>query len=565
MRRLVIIAVISMAATLASSVHAAVPTGRLLVITRAAGHGIGAHSAATSVRAVAARSGARLAGQQVPQIGLITVRPAGLTGLHALAQRLRRDPSVVSVQVEHRATTRFTPADPAFVQQLPGSGVPAGTTYEWWAVRENFPPGWDITQGRGALVAIIDTGVDAAHPEFSGRIAADVNQSADFPASAVGVDPAGHGTHVASLACAADNNGVGLAGAGLGCKLIVEKSDLSDSSVAASIIDATNKGAGSINMSFGTDGTQAAAKAIVDAINYAYSRNVVMVAAAADTPVIEQGDPSNVLQPTSSGPNVTQGLGLDVTAANFADQRASFAGLGSQISIAAYGAYGATGGPPGLLGAFPSQITSLETGTPGPQGSPPCGCRTTFNGDPRFAYLQGTSMAAPQVAAAAALVRFLNPGLTASDVITLMKQTATRPAGVGWTQDLGWGILNAGAALTQAKTIDRTPPVSKLTGPQHPRSTRVMLRWTGSDVPPPGVFSSGIARFEVYHSVNGGIAHRFLTTTRHSATVTVHPGQRYAFYTLAIDHSGNHELAPAHPDARVRLTVSRTRARSHRR
>lgn len=562
MRRQTLIAAMTLAATLVPTAHASVPTGRLLVLTRA---GAGAHGtrarAAAAVQAVAARAGARLAGHQVPQIGLVTVRPASGTGEHALAVRLRHDPSVASVQPEQRATPRLAPTDPAFVQQLPGTGAPVGTTYEWWAPRENFLAAWDITQGQGATVAVIDTGVDATHPDFAGRIAADINQDSNPADGAVGVDPAGHGTHVASLACAADDNGIGLAGAGLGCKLIVEKSDLSDSSVAASIIDATNRGAGSINMSFGTDGSAPAARAVVDAITYAYSHNVVMVAAAADAPVVEQGDPSNVLQPTNTGPQIAQGEGLDVTAANFADQRANFAGLGTQISIAAYGAYGLNGGPPGLLGAFPANTTTLDTGSTVPPGQPPCGCRTTFNGDPRYAYLQGTSMAAPQVAAAAALVRFLNPGLSASDVITLLKQTATRPAGQGWTQDLGWGILNAGAAVAQALTIDRTPPISHLTAPVHPHSTRITLRWTGSDVPPPGVVSSGIARFEVYHVVNGAVAHRFLSTTRRSVKVTVRRGQRYAFYTLAIDHAGNHETPPPHPDARVRLSVARAPAR----
>ncbi len=222
-------------------------------------------------------------------------------------------------------------------------------------------------------------------------------------------------------------------------------------------------------MSFGTDGTEPAAKPIVDAINYAYAHNVVLVAAAADAAVTEQGDPSNVLQPSNTGPNITQGIGLDVTAADFAGHRASFAGHGTQISIAAYGAYGAqNGGPAGLLGAFPAQTTLLDTGSAGPPAQPACNCRTSFDGDQTYAFLQGTSMAAPQVAAAAALVRSFNPGMSAADTINLLKQTATRPAGVGWTDDLGWGILNAGAALEQAKSIDRTPPASKLTVANRP-------------------------------------------------------------------------------------------------
>ncbi len=94
------------------------------------------------------------------------------------------------------------------------------------------------------------------------------------------------------------------------------------------------------------------------------------------------------------------------------------------------------------------------------------------------------------------------------------------------------------------------------------------LRWTGSDVPPPGVVSTGVARYEVYHSINGAPARRFLTTTQHSTKVTLQRGKRYTFYTLAIDNAGNRELAPKRPDATLRLRVlhtSRSKSRHVRR
>ena len=55
---------------------------------------------------------------------------------------------------------------------------------------------------------------------------------------------------------------------------------------------------------------------------------------AADSPVQEQGDPSNVLQPSGSGPDIAQGKGLSVTSANFSGGRSAFAGLGSEITMA---------------------------------------------------------------------------------------------------------------------------------------------------------------------------------------------------------------------------------------
>lgn len=499
-----------------------------------------------------ARARARRTSPVLDQLDLFTVRPLAGGSLRALARRLRADPTVAHVEVERRFTLRSNPNDPALTTQEGAAGTPADTPVEWWAYRENFPAAWDVTNGAGALIGVIDTGIDASHPEFAGRIKAAVDQDANT--NNPGQDDAGHGTHVASLACADGGNGIGLAGAAYGCSLIIERSDLGNFSVAQSIVDATDRGALAINMSFGTDGSQPAARAIVDAIDYAYRHGVVLVAAAADDPVEEQGDPSNVLQPTGTGPDITKGKGLDVTAANVRDERASFAGRGTQISLAAYGTFQSAGGggPRGIFGAFPRNITTLETGFV-PAGQPPCNCRAVFNGDSRYAYVGGTSMAAPQVTAVAALVRRLNPDLGAGDVIQLIKRTARRPGGAGWSAELGWGILDAGAAIAAARGEDRRPPVSHLTSPHRLVGGRITLRLSGSDPAPPQVVSSGIARFEVWRSVNGGRARRLLATTRRTLHVPARRGVRYGFYSVAVDRAGNREAAPGRADARFRL------------
>jgi serine protease len=522
-------------------------TGRLLVTLRPTE---GAHASANA-NAVLARAHARRTSQLIAPLRLFTVRPT--TGsLHQLATRLRADPAVANVGIEHRATLRSNPGDPALTTQEGAAGTPAGTPIEWWAFRENFPAAWDATNGSGAVIGVIDTGIDAGHPEFAGRIRATIDQDSDTDNP--GHDDAGHGTHVASLACANGGNGVGLAGAAYGCSLVVERSDLSDFSVAQSIVDATDRGADAINMSFGTDGSRPAAHGIVQAIEYAYKRGVVLVAAAADDPVEEQGDPSNVLQPTGTGPDITKGKGLDVTAANVQDQRASFAGRGTQISIAAYGTYGAAdgSGPRGLFGAFPGNLTSLETGSLA-SGDPPCNCRAVFNSDSRYAYVGGTSMAAPQVAAAAAMVRHLNPDLSAADIIELIKRTARRAGGGGWNAELGWGILDAGAAIAAARQEDRRPPTSRLTTSHRLRRGKITLRLTGSDKAPAGVVASGIARFEIWRSLNGGRARKLRSTRARVVHVVAHRGARYGFYSIAVDKAGNRESAPGRADARFTL------------
>jgi subtilisin family serine protease len=508
------------------------------------------HTAHAAANAVLARADARRTSPLLAQLGLLTVRPATGGSLHALAQRLRAEPTVAHVEAERRFTPRSIPGDPALTTQEAAPGTPPDTPVEWWAYREGFPAAWDVTHGAGAVIGVIDTGIEASHPEFAGRIKATVDQDADT--NDPGHDDAGHGTHVASLACANGGNGIGLAGAAYGCSLVIERSDLSDFSVAQSIVDATNRGADAINMSFGTDGSRPAARGIVDAIDYAYNHGVVLVAAAADDPVEEQGDPSNVLQPTGTGPDITQGKGLDVTAANVQDNRASFAGRGTQISIAAYGTYQSAngGGPRGIFGAFPGNLTTLETGSLA-TGDPPCNCRATFNGDPRYAYVGGTSMAAPQVTAVAAMVRHLNPDLTAADIIELIKRTARRAG--GWNTELGWGILDAGAAIAAAQDEDRRPPVSRLTTSHHLVRGRITLRLHGSDPAPVGIRASGIARFEIWRSVDGRRARKLRTTRSRTLHVSARHGARYGFYSVASDRAGNRERAPGRADARFRL------------
>jgi serine protease len=547
MRRALVL--LSLGLVVAPAAHAQAPqTGRLLV-TLAPG---APSRARVTAAALAATTGARPAGFSVPQIRLVTVRPRKGTGLHALAVRLRADPRVARVEVEHRARLRFDANDPALTTPETAVGTAPGTPVQWWAARSGFPRAWDVTTGSGATVAVIDTGAETSHPELADRVLGAV--SFDGDGSAATTDTVGHGTHVASLACGAGNNGVGLAGAGLRCRMLILKSDFSDSSVAKAIVYAVDHGADAINMSFGTDPGPQPSQAVRDAVDYAFAHNVVMAAAAADSAIAEQGYPANLLQPTGTGPDLAVGKGLSVTAADASDARASFAGHGSQISLAAYGAYDAgpgDTGPRGIFGAFTAGPNELETGSAGLPPRPPCGCRTTFANDARYAYVQGTSMGTPMVAATGALARHLNPDLTAADIVRLIKETARRPAGT-WTGELGWGILDAGAALTRAASIDRRAPTSRVTRLAARTAKRtITVRWTAADRGPAGVRSSGIARFELWRATDGGRFKRLYSTTRTARRVTLRRGGRYRFYTVAIDHAGNREPAPEQADARI--------------
>ncbi len=504
-----------------------------------------------AAKRVAAAAGVVADGPTAPQIGMITVRPPNPLLIDAYVARLRADDRVRTVSAEGRFKLRAgetQPLDPAFGSDDPSTNAPPGTKLQWYLAQSGFAFAWTITDGSDAVVAVIDTGIDGSHPDFRGKIA-DALDYDEFTGEPPDTDADGHGTHVSSLACAASDNGVGITGAGFNCRVLMLRSDLTDASVARAIIAAADRGAHSLNMSFGDDGSERS-QAIADALAYAADRGVVLVAAAADVPGEQQGEPANLLQPTGTGPDLLAGRGLTVTAATIDNERAAFAGRGSQISLAGYGALRTDGGTRGIFGLYPKNETPRERRTVVPP-SPGCDCRSTFASDDRYAFLAGTSMAAPQVAAAAALVRSLNPDLTVQEVVRLLKETASRPS-AEWDPELGWGIVDGGAAVEAARRIDRRAPTSRVR--LITRKGRMLtIRWAGRDVAPPRMLPSGVDRYELWRVLDGGKPRRIALTRRTSRRVRIARGSRYEFFTVAVDAAGNREPAPSMSDLTVAL------------
>ncbi len=149
-----------------------------------------------------------------------------------------------------------------------------------WAIPKTMvPQAWEVTSGEASVViAVLDTGIDKCHEDLAGKVIAEVN----FTDSPTTDDIYGHGTHVAGIIAAAANNGVGVAGMAYDCRLLnVKVADdygSFDRSVAAKGIRwAVEHGAKVINMSlFSTEPS----RDLEEAINYAWSKGVVVVAAA---------------------------------------------------------------------------------------------------------------------------------------------------------------------------------------------------------------------------------------------------------------------------------------------
>jgi serine protease len=480
---------------------------------------------------------------RIPELGRIVVPLAGesLAGLRA---RLADDPRVLAVRADRVAGLRFAPNDPAF--NTPDANAPFGEAGQWNLIRSHAPEAWEMSRGAGAEVAVVDSGADVSHPDLAPRIAGTldcVRPTATEPqcgGTAVS-DEEGHGTHVAGLACGASGNGIGVASMGFGCGLYVADVYWC-SAVAAATVAAANRFSDAINLSLGDCPSDLAA-----AIDYAWGRGSVPVAAGTNTPHPGGSNyPAQAIQPEGSGPILGSGKGLVVTAAKYSGQRAAFAQKSSGVSVAAFGAASdaLSCGRQGIVSTWPGATTDIDVNCLAQV--PPAPVRTEVAGDNRYAYLVGTSMAAPQVAGLVALVRSVKPTMPAAKVVRLIKLTAS--GGGDYVDGLGWGLIDAEGAVAAALGRDIKAPRSKLKAARRGRLIVKRSDDPGADELP----ASGVKTTIVFASVNGRAYRRIGKTRGKWLPFRPKPGRRYRLYSVAVDRAGNREAPPPAPDLKLR-------------
>ena len=289
----------------------------------------------------------------IPQIRVARVRiPAGADE-GQVAAAYQRNPHVQYAELNYVATAVGTVNDPYYLNAT-----------LWGLMKVQAPKAWDVTTGSpNVSIAILDTGVDLSHPDLQGKIVSSVN----FSSSATASDMYGHGTHVAGIAAAATNNGVGVAGLGynsslMNVKVLGDDGSGSYAAVASGIVWAADHGARVINMSLG--GTTASTT-LESAVNYAWGKGAVVVAAA--------GNDASTTPPYPAA----YSNAIAVAATNADDTLASFSNRGDWVDISA----------PGV-----SIYSTVPTGS-----CPLCASSG-------YRYASGTSMASPFVAGLAALV-----------------------------------------------------------------------------------------------------------------------------------------------------------------
>jgi thermitase len=318
---------------------------------------------------------------KIDELGVLRLRVPE-KALDHLLDAYSRNPKVEFAEPNFIASTTGDPDDPYYI-----SG------YQWDLLKVHAPEAWALTEGAPSIdIAILDTGIDVNHPDLAGKVVI----SANFSGSPTSSDLYGHGTHVAGIAAGGTNNLQGIASLGynsslMNVKVMSDDGTGSYASVAKGITWAADNGANVINLSLGgTSSSQTLARAV----NYAWKKGVILVAAAGNNGTTDPFYPAyynNVIAVASS---------------DIFDNLSPYSNRGSWVEVAAPG----------------GNIWSTLPGG-------------------NYAYMAGTSMAAPHVAGLAALVLTRFPSASAARNCIIAN---TDPI----VANIGGGRINALKAVT---------------------------------------------------------------------------------------------------------------------
>lgn len=371
--------------------------GRLLIQTKA-GFSSGAFDALLNSQG--ARFKRRLKNLDTELISV----PAG--DEDKIARLLARHPHIKFVEKDMRVPMQFVPNDPIYPKQ-------------WHLAKIQAPAAWDMSAGNGITVAVLDTGVDASHPDLAPRLVPGwnaVNGGNDTR------DINGHGTAVAGTVVTATNNGYGVASVAWAAKLMPIRitNDSTGyaywSDIANGVIWAADHGAKVVNVSYGVSNSAA----ITSAAQYLRGKGGLLVSAAMNESAY-LSDPDN--------PYI-----ITVSATDYNDAKTSWSNYGPSIDVAAPGLY----------------------------------IPTTMRGN-LYGSWSGTSFASPIAAGVIAMIMQTNPTLVPDQVERVLEQSADDPTpGVDFDPKFGHGRVNAAkAVLLAANTLplDTQPPTASITAP----------------------------------------------------------------------------------------------------
>ena len=390
-------------------------------------------------------------GKLLGQEGARSLRRMDRLGVHvievpkgaeeAFARRLARHPHVKAAEVDELVPLEaLVPNDP----QYPSA---------WHLAKIQAPGAWDVANGTGVTVAVLDTWVDPTHLDLAANLVPGWNAVAGTTTTET-TDVYGHGTKVAGTVAALSNNALGVTSVAWGAKVMpVRITNRTDgnaytSDIANGLVWAADHGAKVANVSYGVTGSSI----VASAAQYLRSKGGIVVVAAGNSST----DPGYANSPYM----------VTVSATDGNDAKASWSNYGNLVDFAA----------PGV------GIWSTVAG-----GS--------------YAAVSGTSFASPTTAAVAALVMAANPDLLPADVEAVLQNSADDLGAAGWDANYGFGRVNAARAVNLAgKTVvsDTQAPTVGIGSPAAGATVQdvATVDVTASD-------NYGVARVELY--ANGAL------------------------------------------------------------
>jgi beta propeller repeat protein len=388
--------------------------------------------------------------------------PQDLSVEEAVA-KLKENPDIEYAEPNYLVEALFVPNDPYYHSQ--GSW---GQPYDdlWGLKKIQCERAWDISQGEGVVVAVIDTGIDYNHEDLAGNIwtnpgeipnngidddgngyiddvhgfdfaySVDANQDGDYndPGDVSDSDPMdgdGHGTHCAGIIAAVGNNLTGVIGVAPKAKVMAVKG-LDDSGsgyladLAVCLKYAADNGAKVLSNSWGTANRHPTLLVIEEAIDYAYEKGCVIVFAAGNS-----SDDVKWYSPANYSKTIA------VAASTQRDERCFFSNYGVLIDVAAPG-----GGYENELGGGWDDIYNILSTMPDNPDEP------NLKVSDGYWRLAGTSMACPYVSGLAALVLSRRPGFTNEEVRQVLRTSADDLETPGFDLNTGTGRINASKALS---------------------------------------------------------------------------------------------------------------------
>ncbi len=377
--------------------------------------------------------------------------------IYALSFPPGNDPRQVAAEIAEDPAVEY--AEPNFIAGITGGPghAPAAFTpndpyfpYQWNLGLVQMPSAWDLSTGEGAIVAIVDTGIDFRAPDL-----VNVRTLSGYDFANDDTDPTddqGHGTHVAGTVAQTTHNNVGVAGVAFNAQLMPVKVLGSDGlgsyeNIIQGIVYAVDQGAKVINLSLaGTAGSQA----LQDAVKYAYDRGVLVVAAA--------GNRSGAV----SYPAAYDGYVMAIGAVRYDLTLAPYSNFGPQIDLMA-----------------PGGDTSVDQNGDGYADGIVQQTFRAVDGGYKYLFFEGTSMASPHVAGLAALLLSRQPGLTPAQLSEIMTGTARD---LGDPTRYGAGLIQAADALARV-----TGPVTPTDTPTFTPGPPIITPTPMTPTPPPPI------------------------------------------------------------------------------